>query len=103
MTCSGPTYWAGGGRRPTYWCADAACRGGSERATSLPCAPRCLPWSFPATVSALAGFDLLLGTARSSPEWACLAMAVTDTTKSASDNPIVRRILIRMRLHVIDT
>src|SRR5258708_7235450 len=95
-------YWSGGGRRAACRRAGAPCRG-SERATGLPCAGCCLPWSLPAIVSALAGFDLLLGTAWSWPEPASLAMAVADTTRSARDSPIVRRILIRMLLHVVDT
>jgi len=32
-----------------------------------------------------------------------LAIAVAETTSNARDSPIVRRIIIRTRLHVVDT
>ena len=62
-----------------------------------------MPAVLTAAVSAFAVLDFVVGTASSRPEWTCLAMAAVDATKRARDSPIVRRILIRMRLHVIGT
>ncbi len=47
----------------------------------------------------LAVRPLLLGVEFS----ACFAIAAAETTSNAKDSPIVRRIIIRTRLHLVDT